>query len=320
MLGLPLSLITFAHGLHGVVSSPELAGLGITPHQRKALVAAGLLTPVFPGVYRLAGAVDTVESRCRAVCLACGEAVITGRAAGALWGLRRMGRVDVIEARVPHFAQSFRSPTVRLRRCNHLPAGDIVHRPDGIRVVSAARLPFDLAADLSRIDLVSVIEQVLDQDRCTISQLLDVDQRLFHPARPGSRQYRSVIRSRPVSGGSADSHLEVVLHEALVAAGVRGLVRQHPITVRGGIVLHPDLAVPALRWAVEVDHTWWHQPTVAVRRDKERDRLTAAEGWVTSRVADDDITADLSGTVAELLAVHRRLRAAARPASDPRAS
>ena len=73
-------------------------------------------------------------------------AASTGRAAGRLWDLRRMGPIERIEVRLPHFAQTLSGPDILLRRCNVLDEVDVVTRGDGIRVVSPPRLLFDLGA------------------------------------------------------------------------------------------------------------------------------------------------------------------------------
>ena len=307
MLGIPLVVARYSRDLYGVVSVAELDSLGVSADQRRRLVQAGHLLVLFEGVYRLASAPDTFLARCRAICLACRAAVITGRAAGKLWGVRRVGpEPRRIEVRVPHFAQSFGRDVIQ-RRCNVLDPEDVVNRPDGIRVISAARLPFDLAAVLSRIDLESVIEQILDLEWCTVDALWATDQRMYHPARPGSAAYRRVLASRPGNDSPADSHPEVVLYEALLSRGVQGLRRQFELVLANGDKIHPDLAVPDRRWAIEVDHVTWHGGRLEIQRDKRRDRQASIVGWTTSRVTDDDIAYALAFTVEELFAVYRRL-------------
>lgn len=299
---------------HGVIAAREVAALGISARQRERLVEAHLLVAAVRGVDRLASAPLTLESRCLAYCLARPDVFVTGRAGGRLWNVRRMGAMDVdsqIAVRLPHFANTFDVPGVLQRRCNALDASDIVVRSDGIRVASPPRLLFDLALDLDDLDLESVIEQVLDRRWCTMPTLLDTGRRLFHPARPGSTRFARVINSRPEWLKPADSHQEVQLFDALRSAGVTGLVRQHPIPLPGGWTIHADVAIPALKWAIPVDHVEWHGGRVDAQRDKQNDRQARSLGWVVDRVTDDDIDQRLAATTAELLAVWRRLRAAA---------
>lgn len=218
-----------------------------------------------------------------------------------------MGLVRAIDVRVPHFSHSLRHPMVVERRCNNLPEMDVVHRPDGIRVVSPARLCFDLAAVLDAVDLESVVEQVLDREYCGLPFLIETGLRLHHPRRPGSRQFQALMRSQPQWGAAADSHQEVMLRDALVAAGVRGIEIQHPVVLDERLTVHLDMAVPSIRWGIEIDHYHFHGGRAELQCDKRRDRLLVARGWRVTRVTDDDFGDRLTTTVDELLDVYVRL-------------
>lgn len=288
---------------HGIVSDAELRSLGVSLDQRRRLVDEALLISVFDGVYRFAATPESLEGWCLAACLADTRAVITGRAGGRLGGLRRMGNDPTIDVRVPHYSNTLTAPNIRLRRCNILDPEHVVTRPDGIRVVSPARLAFDLGAVMTDLDLESVIEQMLDRRWCTMSELHEMAHRMYHPRRPGSKRYVRVIQSRPAWMKPADSHQEVQLFDALRRRGVTGLVRQHPITLATGITVHPDIAVPALRWAIEVDHVTWHGGCVDAQQDKQRDRGLRRLDWAVERVTDEEIDRNLAGVVDELLAL-----------------
>jgi Transcriptional regulator, AbiEi antitoxin len=301
------ALAAYAADRYGVLSTAELRAFGLPRSQTEKLVTAGLLVPVFRGVYRLLSAPDVLEARSRAICLAAPDAVITGRAGGRLWGVRRMGKIGSIEVRAPHYCNSLNAPFVTLRRCNAIDPVDVVHRPDGIRVVSPPRLAFDLAADLSELDLESVIEQILDQRWCTAPTLIDTGRRLYHPARPGSTRFLKVMTSRPAWMKPADSHDEVVLFDALRTAGIRGLTRQHRLDLPDGWAIHADIAVPELRWAIPVDHVTWHGGRISQQRDKQNDRQATRIGWTVSRVTDEDIRERLVVVTHELVEIHHRL-------------
>jgi very-short-patch-repair endonuclease len=308
MPALAPALADYLSSRHGVTSTAELLAFGHTRSQIARLVDVGVLVPVFRGVYRLRTAPDTLHARARAASLPGSTNVVTGRAGGRIYGVRRMGKVDVVEVRAPHFANTLDAPWVRLRRCNAMPAVDIVERDDGIRIVSIPRLVFDLAADLSPLDLESVAEQVIDEGWCTAATLIDTGRRLYHPARPGAKQFLLVMESRPKFAKPADSHLEVVLHDALRRAGVRGLVGQYRLDLPGGWAIHADYAIPALRWAIAVDHRTWHGGAISGTRDKQNDRMATRIGWTVSRVGDLEITEQLDSTVADLVEIYDLLR------------
>lgn len=292
---------------YGVVADVELRELGISVDQRRRLVDEGLLVPLFDGVYRLASTPDSLEGWCLAACLADQRAVITGRAGGRLSSLRKMGTDPTIDVRVPHYSNTLSGPMIRLRRCSILDPEHVVTRPDGIRVVSPARLLFDLGAVMTDLDLESVIEQMLDRGSVTMAQLHEMAHRMYHPRRPGSKRFVRVIQSRPAWMKPADSDLEVQLFDALRRRGVVGLVRQHAI-VLDGVTVHPDLAVPELRWAVEVDHVTWHGGRVDAQRDKQRDRGLRRIDWQVDRVTDAEIRDDLASVTDELLDIYRQRR------------
>src|SRR5690606_26800033 len=101
----------------------------------------------------------------------------------------------------------------------------------------------------------------------------------------------------------ADSGLELKVFKALERAGVRGLVRQQAIKLPDGRTIHADVAVPAIRWALEVDHVTWHGGRLDAQRDKARDRQARRVGWQVDRVTDVDVREHLARTVAELVAL-----------------
>ena len=291
----------------GLVHDDDLEGLGVTVSQRRRMVADGVLVKVLDAVYRAASTPLTFEMRCRAICMSDPRAVITGRAAGRIWGLRKMGSSSTIEVRIPHHQHTLAGDAnIVLRRCPTVPDMDITVRNDGIRVVSPPRLIFDLGASLDDEVLESVVEQVLDRGWCTIPTILDVGRPLIHRARPGSARFVRVLGSRPAWLKPADSDHEVRLRRALERKGVRGLVRQHELRLPSGWTIHADLAIPGIQWAIPVDHVTWHSGRVDARRDKQNDRLAHAIGWQVDRVTDDDIDHHLRRTVNELVATWKR--------------
>lgn len=294
------------HGQHGLVTDRELRRLGVSTDQRRAMVRDGVLARVVGDVYRVGSSPQSLEQRSLAVCLADDRAVVTGRAAGRLWGLRKMGAVDRVEVRLPHGAHALTAPFVQLRRCDDLPPSDITDRADGIRVVSPPRLAFDLAGCLGDDDLESVVEQILDRGWCTLPTIIGTGRRLYAPARPGSIRFGRVIGSRPAWLRPQQSDHEVRLRRSLERAGVTGLVPQHAVQVGSGWVAHPDLAVPEAQWAVEIDHVTWHGGRIDAQRDKQRDRELRLVGWQIDRVTDEEIDLRLAAVTRELVALWRQ--------------
>jgi very-short-patch-repair endonuclease len=185
---------------------------------------------------------------------------------------------------------------------------DIIERSDGIRVTTRQRTAFDLARVLPSHDLLSVIEQAMRDGRLDDGHLRDVAIDWLSPQRPWARMFLLQL-DRRLAGGPAESHPEVVVGEALAAAGVRGLVRQFVIDLPGYGPARFDLAIPRRKLAVEVDVFPTHDETLGRLRDRRRDNAATAIGWTTARLDRATYESDLGAwatAFAAALRPHRR--------------
>jgi very-short-patch-repair endonuclease len=66
-------------------------------------------------------------------------------------------------------------------------------------------------------------------------------------------------------------------------------------------VIHPDGAIPDIRWAIEIDHVTWHGGRLDAQRDKGRDRQLRRIGWQVDRVTDQEVRDDFAGVITELV-------------------
>ena len=304
-LSAELSNIVVGH--HGIVTSAQLVADGIGVNAVRRLVERGVLVRCHSGVYRVTTSPDTFEARCVAACLADDSAVVTGPAAARLWDFRHVFRPAEPIVLVEHD----RSPISRgvvLRRTNVLDAQDWSRRKDGIRVANPARTWFDCARDLTDARFEMLTEWVIDQ-HCGVPTLWHVMRRMNHRGRPGLARAKRVLSQRPTWQRPAGSGLELRVLKALEQAGVRGLVRQHPIRLSDGVTIHPDGALPDIRWAVEIDHVTWHGGRLDAQRDKGRDRKLRRIGWQVDRVTDIELKEHFDATIrelVELVALRRR--------------
>jgi very-short-patch-repair endonuclease len=196
------------------------------------------------------------------------------------------------------------APWVVPYRTAHVHHHDIIERSDGIRVTSRARTAFDLARTLSPLDLRSVIEQAMADGGHNDDEMVAVAIDWLSPRRRWARTFLEQL-DRRVTGGGAESHHELVLAEALVTAGIRGLVRQYTIELPGYGRARFDLAVPSLRWAIEVDVHPTHREAAGIASDVRRDEAAGSIGWHVSRVPAAGFGHALVSTVATLGDVHR---------------
>lgn len=284
---------------HGVVTVDQLIADGSTRHTIRRLVTLGLLKMVHEGVYHQASVPETFEGRCTAACLADSTAVISGPAGARLWAFRHVFRPEQPYVLVAHD----RTPMTRavvLRRTNVLDPTDWVERDDGIRVATPVRTWFDCARDVNDERFERLTEWVIDH-HATVPTLWAMVRRMSARGRPGLARAFRVLSRRPAWQKPAGSGIELQVLKALTDRGVGEIVRQHPIRLSNNVVIHPDGALPEIRWAVEVDHVTWHGGRFDAQRDKGRDRQLRRLRWQVDRVTDQELRDDFAGTINELV-------------------
>ena len=286
----------------GIVTSEELLRDGFQRSSIRRLVQAGVLIRVHVAIFRVATSPDCLESRCAAASLADPESVVTGPAAARLWRFRHVFIPELPEILVSHD----RTPItggVTLRRTNVLEAEDVVVRADGIRVASPPRTWFDCARHLDDTRFEKLTEWVLDH-HAQMPTLWRTTRRLEARGRDGLARVRRVLSLRGDWQRPAGSGLEVDVLRALERRGIGPLVRQHPLRLPNGTVIHPDGADVELRWAVEIDHVTWHGGRFEAQRDKARDRQARRLGWQVDRVTDQELKESFEDCIDELVELH----------------
>ena len=290
---------------HAVITHAELARFGVSPREVQRLLREGRLVSYIRGVYRLAGAPTTPAQAAALACAAGPDVAVSHLSAGRVWRLRRLGadrRLHVLIGGAAHR----RLPGAVVHRCHRIDVADVVERPDGIRVTSPPRTVFDLASMLDDERFESVVEQVLHDGLATIPTLFGVGSRLRQQGRDGSARFGRVLHSRPAWLKPVGSDLELVLERAIVAAGLPRPVRQHPIRLHTGELIHPDFYWPAEAEALEVDHVTWHGGKLDLTEDKRRDRMLRRLGIHTTRVTDADVRMRLPSIINDLRTILQR--------------
>jgi very-short-patch-repair endonuclease len=156
------------------------------------------------------------------------------------------------------------------------------------------------AALLGREDLVAAGDHLVTGARrgtagiCTQAELTAVA--ISWSGRPGATRLtwaapfvRIGARSRP------ETHLRLLITRARLPEPVV----EHPVAVAGGRVLHPDLAYPDARLAVEYEGDG-HRSRSEWERDIERRELLADVEWRTIRVTSQHLYGDPVGLVARI--------------------
>lgn len=306
MAHLPASVHQLLAAQHGVVSTVQLRSAGLSESQIKRFEIGGSLASFLKGTYRSPSWPVGEMTRCAAICLGRPHVVVSGPTAGRIWGLRRLPA----DHRVHVIAPPGRTPTIerwaRAYRTEAIHSLDVIQRDDGIRVTSRARTALDLARFTRPDDLLSIVEQAMHDGHLSEADMYSVAVDWISPQRPWVMKFLRLL-GRRLTGGSAESHAEVVVGAALSQAGVTGLERQHRLTLPGYGPARFDLAVPKLLWAIEVDVFPTHLETIGAKRDEDRDNAAGIAGWIVSRVSRAEYQRRLPDRIAELVAIHRTL-------------
>ena len=303
MSGLTRGALEALAGHHGMATRAMLRSNGMGRRAIDRLVDEDVFEVLHERVLHIRSSKLTVTARCAALCLAYPQAFITGPVAGRFFKLRRMPATASIHLAIAHGHHVGPFTGVTLRQTRKIDPTDVqATRADGIRLASAARLAFDLGADLSPNDHASVVEQLLHDGRCTHQQLLATARRLIHPQRPGSLVVARTLHARR-DRRPVDSHPELELGEALRAVGVPVEVVQHWLDLPNGSKARLDIAIPAIKWGIEVDVHPDHLLLEGTTRDKARDRQCHLIGWQVERVTDLDLV-DVPGLAVELKSLY----------------
>jgi hypothetical protein len=305
--GLTDAAVQWLRDHHDVITSRALDDTGVGRSTTRRLVRRGVLRPHQKGVFVAGSSRSTLEQRCVVLCAAHPTGFVTGPTAGMLLGLRRMPRSAVIHFSVRHGIHLPEVIGVRFRQTTALSRIDRVHRDHGIVTASWVRLAFDLAADLPPLDHLSVLQQLMHEVKVSVEELVAIDRRLGHPARPGSGLFRRNLE-RVGASPPNESHPEVVLAEALRGRGIPIENQTRLVRASNGRTARVDLAVPAVRWGIEVDIHPEHRTVDGQASDARRTRDLHALEWQIEPVTEADMI-DVEKLADELVRLyHARCR------------
>lgn len=289
---------------HGVITTARLRSFGVGRKAVRSLVAAGVLRLVAAGVFVTTSTPPSLEQRCAVLCAAHPAGFVTGPTAGKFEGLRRMPRSAALHFSIRHGLHLPAVAGVRFRQTTKLDPSDRRRRADGIVVASPARLAFDLAADLTALDHLSAVEQLLHERRVTGEQLLMIGRRLVHSGRPGSGVFACTME-RLDGAPVVESHPERRVADALERRGVPVERQVCVLDLPDGRTARIDLAVPTAQWGVEVDVHPEHRSFEGFAKDASRTRALHLVGWQVEQVSEADLD-DVERLADELVRLYRR--------------
>lgn len=290
----------------GVTTRTRLRGRGLTDRQVDTLIRRGRLVKAGQGVLVDAASADSFLRRVAIACAATGG-VASHHTALRIWGFRKTPPTRDVHVTVEWSRRVVAPPGVVVHRSTALDPRDVVRRPDGISVLSPPRALVDAGELVPPIDVESMVEQGLADERFTLHTIAAMCSRLWHPSRRGCCVLARVLSARAPWQRAVRSDYELRLERALRARGFPEIVREHPVRLLDGSVVHPELGVPEDRFYIEVDHRTWHSGMDA-EYDSARDKQVRLAGNHVERVSDDAIDHRLAETVDTLWSLWQSAR------------
>ncbi|MGN6254215.1 MAG: type IV toxin-antitoxin system AbiEi family antitoxin domain-containing protein [Solirubrobacterales bacterium] len=271
------AIAELARRQHGVVSRPQLLGLGMGPKAIKLRIERGSLHRLHHGVYKVGYRRISRRGRWMAAVLASGaDACLSHRSAARLWRLIPLGG-EWPEVSAP--------PGHRARRrgivCREAAiAEDEWEVVDGIPVTALFRTIFDLAAVAGRRELERAWHEALAQElRAKVSLPVLLER---YPGRGGAHHLRALLESLAPETVTRNDFEEAFL--ALIDAYGLPRPRMNADLALRGRFFEIDCLWGRERVALELDSRGIHGTPKKFESDRQRDRILVAEGWRTMRV------------------------------------
>ena len=198
------------------------------------------------------------------------DAVLSHRAAAALWGMRGGTRVEVT---VPSGRRA--RDGIQVHRAVLPPDERTTHR--GIPTTTVPRTLLDLSAVVQRHELRGALREAERRSLTDPLSLHDLVAR--YERRPGLRAVRTLLAEASIGLRTIRSELEELFQDFLISAGLP--LPQTNVAIEGYEV---DCVWPEQRVIVELDGHATHSPAHAFELDRARDRRLEAAGWRVIRI------------------------------------
>jgi hypothetical protein len=273
---------------------------GADARQRKLITASQLRSAAWTrlrhDVYADARLERDHELACRAAALTLpAHAAIAGTSAAVLHGVLHGAQAqdDVHVVAPPPLRMSPRQGLIV--HATALEPNDVLSR-SGMLMTTPSRTAWDVASWSDVVSAVAVIDGLLG---CGAVARTDLDRLL--ETREGQRGWRRAVEAFSLADGRAQSPPESQLRIRLVLAGLPKPVAQHAVPLPSGVTVHPDLAWPEFKVAVEYDGQW-HADADQLHRDRRRLNQLVAAGWIVLHVTSQRLRRDFAGLVREVRA------------------
>jgi hypothetical protein len=300
----------------GLITLEQTVECGMSRAARQRRCSTGAWAVDQPHVYRSVAFPQSHEQQLLAAVLCAGSgAAVSHRAAAAAWGVDRFDS-SLRELSIPDDRKVALRGSV-LHRIADLEPSDVT-RLGAVPITTRERTLVDLGA-VARPFLVSrALEQWLREGHVTLRGVRSTLDRVARRGRSAAGVMREILDTRALGTDVSDSHLEVVLAEALRAIGAPQPVYHHLIDV-GADRFEIDFAYPDAMLLIEVDGYWAHTTPTAFEEDPRRRNLLVGLGYMVRTYTRKRVLSRPHAVAAEI-DYWRRLRSAARRTSAENAS
>ncbi len=281
-------VIVLATAQWGVFTRAQALELGLPEATPSRRVREGRWEMVQPRVYRIAGTRGSFRQRAMAATLWAGPgSVISGAAAGRLWGLDDI-RTSQIEVSVTRDRNRRAIPGIAVRAVRTLARPD-TSELEGIPVTSLARTVIDLAQTCDPATLEVAIDAALRTGRTSPTAILLRAKAVGPRGRRGTGTLRALLWERRAGRVASGSALETRVRRMLINAALPLPVSQYRIHDRGRHVARADFAYPEALLVVEVKGYRWRSGRAAWLSDAIRDGEIAARGFRVVTITWDEV-------------------------------
>jgi hypothetical protein len=266
---------------HGVATTRQARGLGISRRVERRRLEDGTLWSPFPGVLAARGAPVTFHGRAMAAAWSPGVVAISHAAAARLHGLDGFDGQTVTD-QAPIDVLGRRGATLHhsLGARPHYTRGDIAGHVTTVGPIPVLTVPATLAL-LAPAAGLGPTARALDsalRTGVTASELRAVAEAWRRRGRAGPPLLLMLLDER-VDRRLPRSWFQRIASRVLEHAGVR-LVDEYPVRDDRGVLLAElDLADPARRVGVECQSWQWHATPAAQHRDARRRGMLRQLGW-----------------------------------------
>jgi very-short-patch-repair endonuclease len=288
--GVDRDIAELASRQHGTVGRRQLLAFGLSAKTIDRRVARRWLHVIHPGVYAVGHRALTMRGLWMAAVLAGGPgAVLSHRAAAALWGVRRSSAIEVTSPR------HLRRRGIVAHRAT-LPPDEVTTRA-AIPVTTITRTVYDLAAVRPYHDVEAAANQAEYQQLTDTLSLGALVAR--HPHCRGIASLKRLIADNAIGTRMSRSDLEIAFQAFLDAHRLPRPDATNVHVEAGGRLHECDNVWFGARLIVELDGPG-HATRKAFYADRADDRALTVAGWIVIRVTERDLLTDGPRLAADL--------------------